>query len=133
MDAASVVECARTWIGTPYVPQAQVKGAGCDCAGFVVGVGKELGLIPPGFDPGAYREQDLGILYRHLEGVFEACDPVAGAVLCFRVGERCRHLGICTGAGVVHVYGRRYGVTEHTLTEHWLKRLESAWMWRRCG
>ncbi len=35
---AALLTEARTWIGTPWHHQAAVKGAGCDCIGFVRGV-----------------------------------------------------------------------------------------------
>ena len=38
----SIVACARGWIGTPYVHQASLKGAGCDCLGLLRGVWREL-------------------------------------------------------------------------------------------
>jgi hypothetical protein len=34
---AALIAEARTWIGTPWHHQAAVKGAGCDCIGFVRG------------------------------------------------------------------------------------------------
>ena len=37
-----VVLAARAWIGTPYLHQASVKGAGCDCLGLLRGVWREL-------------------------------------------------------------------------------------------
>ena len=37
-----VVELARSWIGTPYVHQASVRGVGCDCLGLLRGVWREL-------------------------------------------------------------------------------------------
>ncbi|HMM10451.1 MAG TPA: peptidase, partial [Paracoccus solventivorans] len=36
------VEIARGWIGTPYVHQGSVKGAGADCLGLIRGVWREL-------------------------------------------------------------------------------------------
>jgi NlpC/P60 family putative phage cell wall peptidase len=47
-----VVAEARLWIGTPYVHQASVRGAGCDCLGLLRGVwrgiyGTEPELPPP--------------------------------------------------------------------------------------
>ena len=35
---AGIVRAARGWIGTPYVHQASVRGAGCDCLGLLRGV-----------------------------------------------------------------------------------------------
>jgi cell wall-associated NlpC family hydrolase len=37
-----IVAIARTWIGTPYIHQASVKHAGCDCLGLLRGVWREL-------------------------------------------------------------------------------------------
>jgi NlpC/P60 family putative phage cell wall peptidase len=41
-SAERIVSIARSWIGTPYVHQASVKGAGCDCLGLLRGVWREL-------------------------------------------------------------------------------------------
>jgi len=40
--ATDVERIARSWIGTPYVHQASVKGVGCDCLGLLRGVWREL-------------------------------------------------------------------------------------------
>jgi NlpC/P60 family putative phage cell wall peptidase len=37
-----IVEIARSWIGTPYVHQASLKGVGCDCLGLLRGIWREL-------------------------------------------------------------------------------------------
>lgn len=37
-----VVIAARRWIGTPYVHQAALRGAGADCLGLVRGVWREV-------------------------------------------------------------------------------------------
>ena len=42
IDAENIVAAARGWIGTPYLHQASVKGAGCDCLGLLRGVWREL-------------------------------------------------------------------------------------------
>jgi cell wall-associated NlpC family hydrolase len=60
MDRAEVVTCARTWIGTKYQHQARVKGVGVDCAGLVIGVARELGLIAPDWDVQGYARQPDG-------------------------------------------------------------------------
>jgi len=49
-----VVVAGRTWIGTPFHHQARSKGIGVDCAGVIIGVGRELGLVSPDFDIGGY-------------------------------------------------------------------------------
>ena len=52
MARPEVVTAARGWIGTPYVHQASVRGAGCDCLGLLRGVWRELigpepEVVPP--------------------------------------------------------------------------------------
>lgn len=41
-----VVEIARTWLNTPYHPEARVKGSGCDCATLLAEVYAESGVVP---------------------------------------------------------------------------------------
>lgn len=42
----AVVEEAISWLGTPYHPQARIKGLGVDCAMFPSAVYEAVGLIP---------------------------------------------------------------------------------------
>lgn len=37
---------ARTWIGTPYHPNGNLKGAGVNCAQFLYGAAKNAGVLP---------------------------------------------------------------------------------------
>lgn len=43
---ARVVACARSWIDTPFVNLARVKGVGIDCAQLLAAVATEAGLFP---------------------------------------------------------------------------------------
>ena len=42
---ARIVEAARSWIGTPYVHHAMIKGAGVDCATMLVACFTEAGIV----------------------------------------------------------------------------------------
>jgi len=42
---AQIVSEARSWIGTPYVIRARVKGAGCDCGSLLMSIGVNAGMI----------------------------------------------------------------------------------------
>jgi cell wall-associated NlpC family hydrolase len=42
----AIVAEARSWIGTPYLHQGRVKGAGVDCAMLLLEVYERVGLIP---------------------------------------------------------------------------------------
>lgn len=61
MERSQVVATAQSWLGTPFVHQARLKGVGVDCVGLVIGVGKELGVIDPSFDVNAYDRIPDGI------------------------------------------------------------------------
>lgn len=57
---AKIVLEAESWIGTPYVSNAMVKGkngGGTDCAMLLIAVYGNLGLIPKEFDPRPYPPQ----------------------------------------------------------------------------
>ena len=94
---------AREWIGTPFVPQQSVKGAGCDCKAFLAGVARELGL------PEAEHVNALATDYslsrvpsqRLKAGLAEVLEPVAGEpkrgdVLLLKIGASPSHLAIVT-------------------------------------
>jgi len=53
--AAFVAE-AKTWLGTPFRDQADVKGGGIDCAMLLVRCAVDTGLVPP-LDPRPYPPQ----------------------------------------------------------------------------
>jgi cell wall-associated NlpC family hydrolase len=57
---SEVVAAARGWIDTPFHHQARLKGVGVDCAGLVIGIARELGLVAPDFDVTAYPRQPDG-------------------------------------------------------------------------
>src|SRR5262249_7518255 len=48
---AAIVAEARSWIGTPYLHQASLKGVGCDCLGFVRGVWRAVIGVEPELAP----------------------------------------------------------------------------------
>ena len=50
----AVVAEARTWIGTPWIHMAAIKGAGVDCAMLLARVYIEVGLVAE-FDPRPIR------------------------------------------------------------------------------
>lgn len=129
---SAVVEAARGWLGTPYVHQASVRGAGADCLGLVRGVWRELyGTEPealPAYAPDwseAAREERLWqAAARHLVerplGTFEP-----GDVVLFRMRARgvAKHLGIVSGPEhFIHAYSG-HGVVENALSAPWRRRI----------
>jgi NlpC/P60 family putative phage cell wall peptidase len=126
---------ARSWIGTPYLHQASVKGAGTDCLGLLRGVwrslrGREPEPVPPYTDDWAEpsgKELLLAAAERWLRRKDLAAADV-GDVLLFRLREGCiaKHLGIQSevgaGASFVHAY-TGHGVIESPLSYPWQRRI----------
>jgi NlpC/P60 family putative phage cell wall peptidase len=131
----AVVDAAQSWIGTPYLHQTSVKGAGCDCLGLLRGVWREvIGAEPvsvpaytmdwsePQGDERLWRAALAHLVARPLDR------PGAGDVLLFRMrdGAVAKHLGIQTRTGpqpaFVHAYNG-HGVVECALSAPWARRV----------
>lgn len=130
---------ARTWIGTPYLHQASVQGAGTDCLGLLRGIwralyGHEPEVIPaytPDWSEPARDERLWRAARRHLVVVSEvAASPPEGVgeVLLFRLrdGGVAKHLGIVSATGekaaFIHAYGG-HSVIESPLSRPWQRRV----------
>ncbi|NQW13216.1 MAG: peptidase [Rhodobacter sp.] len=132
---AEAVAIARDWIGTPYLHQASVKGAGADCLGLLRGVwrglyGAEPELVPayspdwsePSRDEALWRAAERHLLSKAIG------DAVSSDVLLFRMaaGSVAKHLGIAGRVGpdasFIHAYSR-HGVVESPLSAPWAQRI----------
>lgn len=135
MTQQRIITAARSWVGTPYVHQSAVRGAGSDCLGLVRGVWREVYGREPEEIP-AYsmdwsepqgEERLWAAALRHLRA-----KPVAQAapadVLLFRMreGAVAKHLGILSVAGpagrFIHAYSR-HGVVESPFSAPWQRRV----------
>lgn len=131
----AVVSVAREWVGTPYVHQSSVRGAGTDCLGLLRGVWREvLGGEPekvPAYSMDWSEPQGEERLWaaamRHLEA--KPLNAVAsGDILLFRMraGAVAKHLGIQGRVGsdpsFIHAYSG-HGVIESALTAPWARRI----------
>lgn len=129
----AVVEEARAWLGTPYVHQASLRGAGADCLGLVRGVWRAvLGAepqVPPPYtaDWGEAGGREV-LLAAALRWLRPAADVAPGQVLLFRMREGgvAKHLGIAITVGpaprFVHAY-TGHGVVENALSGPWERRV----------
>ena len=132
------VEIARTWLGTPYLHQACLKGVGVDCVGLVRGVYSEMygvelpELINYSADWGDSNgnESMLIAARKYLEPV-ALKDLDAGHVVLMRWKKHrvAKHSMIMTGnTTAIHAYSRS-PVTEIDLHEWWLGRIVYAFTW----
>lgn len=130
-----IVAAARGWIGTPYLHQTSLRGAGADCLGLLRGVWREVFGAEPEAVP-AYtmdwsepqgEERLWQAAERHLRPKSLA-DEAVGDVLLFRMrdGSVAKHLGLQSGLGsaaaFVHAYSG-HGVIESALSAPWRRRI----------
>ncbi|WP_299776712.1 peptidase [uncultured Roseobacter sp.] len=131
----NIVTEARDWIGTPYVHQSAVKGAGTDCLGLLRGIWRVLYGDEPESVP-AYsmdwsepqgEERLWNAALRHLHPK-DVKDEAPGDVLLFRMRSSAvaKHLGVVGRVGsnpsFVHAYSR-FGVVESSLSLPWRRRV----------
>ncbi len=133
--SADVVTIARSWIGTPYLHQASLKGVGCDCLGLLRGVWREaFGSEPeavPAYTSDWSEPQGEEVLFaaalRHMRRV-EAPEIAAGQIVLFRMrqGGIAKHLGIVSegrsSPQFIHAYSG-HGVLQSPLSIPWRRRI----------
>lgn len=126
---------ARLWIGTPYLHQASVRGAGTDCLGLLRGVWRSvLGDEPeavPAYtaDWAEPSRQEVLLEAARRRLIPKPVDAAQiGDVLLFRMreGSIAKHLGLQSETGnhsrFIHAY-TGYGVIESSLSTPWQRRI----------
>lgn len=127
-----VIAAARRWIGTPYIHQASIFQAGCDCLGLVRGVWREvMGEEPaqpepysPDWAESGGREQMLEAAKQHFLPQ-EACAFAGGDLLLFRwrEGLPIKHAAIATSTEtMIHAHDGAC-VCEVAIPPFWRRRL----------
>ncbi len=131
----NIVDETRNWLGTPYVHQASVRGAGADCLGLLRGVwravmGHEPEAVPVysmDWSEPQREERMWAAARRHLIEK-DAAHMAAGDVLLFRMRDSgvAKHLGIVSQTEPVlrfiHAYSG-HGVVENALSDPWRRRV----------
>ena len=129
VSAWTLLAIAREWLGTPWHHQGALKGVGCDCAGLVMGVAREAGIVdvavsgyprlPRGHELESYCDAHMQRVPR------EAMRP--GDVGAFRYGGDPQHLAIIGEQGgrltMIHAHAPARKVVEVALAEPWCSRL----------
>lgn len=133
---------AKSWIGTPYEHQGQIKGKAIDCVHYVdivlvKSVGSKLGLnlvIPHNYNP----KEDGSVMLTLLKSVLEFV-PIPerkfGDIVAFidpdlRDPDHPSHLAFIDKVTDVTTYiveAGRQGVVRHRLDGYWVKRIHSVW------
>lgn len=135
MTGDQIIAHARSWIGTPYVHQASLRGVGCDCLGLLRGVWRELhGQEPCAIGPYSADWAEAG----QTEALANAASaylleiPLAafepGDVILFRWrnGLPAKHCAIATSANtMVHAHDGA-SVAEVAIGPWWRRHLAYA-------
>jgi NlpC/P60 family putative phage cell wall peptidase len=130
-----IIAEARTWIGTPFHHQGRVKGAGCDCIGLCIGVGKVLGLVRAEFDYTGYRRTPTGKtlveVLRESEFVEEVYEPHPGDILVFKIDIEPQHVAFLSDSNtLIHSYAQARKVCEARYDSVWQKRYVTAFKFK---
>ena len=127
--AKTLVAAARAWVGTPYLHQASLRGAGCDCLGLIRGVwrevhGEEPAPVPP-YTPDWSEPQGDERLWRAAQGLLRKGRGRPGDLLLFRMreGAVAKHLGILSTPDTFIHSMSGHGVLESPLSTPWAARI----------
>lgn len=127
-----VVAEARTWLGTKFLHQGRIKGAGVDCVGLMVGIAQRFGWQYQ--DVPAYgRQPNFAVMREALE---KNLVPISmkearpADILWFAFGEKATHLGLITDRGLIHATALYRCVVEHRLDVVWERRARAAFRFR---
>jgi NlpC/P60 family putative phage cell wall peptidase len=130
-----IIAEARKWIGTPFHHQGRVKGAGVDCVGLCMMVGKALGLVPFNFDYTGYRRTPYSrtlVEAMHESGaVFEVHEPREADILVFRIDQDPQHVAFLTDQDtIIHAYAQVRKVCEARYDTFWRERYVTAFSFK---
>ena len=135
LDRELIISTARQWIGTPYVHQQSVKGAGCDCLGLIRGVWREIvgpepETAPPYTSDWGERfgqEQLWQVCERHLTFIRKN-DYIAGDVVLFRWRPDlpAKHCAIVSNDNhMIHAL-QNHDVQEVAIPTSWQRKIVAA-------
>jgi NlpC/P60 family putative phage cell wall peptidase len=135
MSGEAIIRSARSWIGTPYMHQASVKGAGCDCLGLLRGVwrevyGREPELPPPysaDWAESLGRETLAEAAGRHMQRIDPANYDAADVILFrWRDGLPAKHCAIATSVdAMIHAHDAA-AVAEVGIGQWWRRHIAFA-------
>lgn len=140
IDGSQIVAKAREYIGTPWHHCGRKKGVGVDCAGLVVGVFMELGVVLS--DCAHYTQSNnLEIVTECLGDDFVEVlgDWQAGDIALMNYGPVTNHLGVLAPVGeeweVIHAWASETAprVVSHNLSEKWRRRIYKVYRYGGCA
>lgn len=103
---------AITWLGTPYVPRARVKGVGCDCGTLLYACYSLIRDLPPmprdyAVDWAAHKDDELYLNWI-IPFVRQADAAPPGGFTLFKLGRAYAHAAIrLDDRRYIHAWGRK--------------------------
>lgn len=136
-----VIECARTFLGTPFRDRGRAKGRGLDCVGLPLMVAGELGIkdtegqpihgqLYTAYSPQPINNIVLDLCAKHLVRV-SLQDKQTGDILVMKVPHAPCHVGIYLGKvngedWLIHAYAGVDKVVEQPIDIKWQRRICAA-------
>lgn len=112
----AVLAEAMTWLGTPWHHAARVRGAGVDCAQFLIAVFTTVGLVPD-IMPGIYpidwhmHRNEPRFLHHLTKYTHPVEQPRPADIAMFRFGRHAAHGAIIIEwPTIIHAYLHEGGV-----------------------
>jgi NlpC/P60 family putative phage cell wall peptidase len=136
----AIIEEARSWIGTPFRHQCNLKGVGVDCVGLILGVGEKFDfkIEPHLWEPYANYAKlpNPSKMKRALNQFMKQCfnkeEALVGDIMFLEWRhELPMHLAFLSELNgrktLIHALSEIGKVVEHSYTELWQDRATSAW------
>jgi NlpC/P60 family putative phage cell wall peptidase len=124
MKPEDYIAAARRWINTPFRHQGCRRQAAADCLGLVYGAARDIG-IPLEALPAYAPQPAAEALERGLQecpALEQTRTPGPGDILVFRFARDLQHVGILTGANIIHAYQPLGKCVEHRFCSKWKAR-----------
>lgn len=134
MTGYDVAEAARRMLGTPWMHQGRMPGVALDCAGMVICVARELGIVAPDYDVNGYSRVPDGSMLTICDRMLTpAPEPVIGCVLALEIYKDPQHLGIVGqyrhgGLSIIHAASKAGRVIETRLMFATNQRLRGVYL-----
>ena len=137
VTGSEILETARSYIGTPFHHQGRKKGVGVDCAGLLVLTAEELGVSTGEASPRNYSRFPLvgrkfyeEVCLRMLEIPVSEIVPGSAVMFWIRRPDKPQHIGLWTGAGLLHAWFEAGKVLECSYGPYWKEREYAAFNFR---
>jgi cell wall-associated NlpC family hydrolase len=131
---------ARLWLGTPFMPNAAVRGAGVSCQKLVGSIYRELGAVPGDFQipegPMDWSHAQTKSLIAEFMATLPMFQIVArdekilpGDMVGFKIGGCLHHCGLVVTGELIFIHCLRgQGTVMNNLRDAaFLKRIEKVW------